>query len=203
MILCVETNFILELAFARNEHETCEQILSLAEKQTIEVAIPAYSLGEVYEAWTRRARQRRELCEQLDRELRELARSKPYRQSSSEMQLVSQLLARSTDEERQAIDEAANKILRLAVVIPTTRDVLNAAMQLQTSRELSPQDSIVYASVLYHLEHSLKQSRCFVTKNSKDFISPNIESDLVARNCKLLTRFENALGFINANQPKP
>ena len=65
MIVYVESNFVLELAFLREEHENCLELLSLSESGDICLMLPAFSIGEPYEAWVRRSKQRLGLHEQL------------------------------------------------------------------------------------------------------------------------------------------
>jgi predicted nucleic acid-binding protein len=47
MMLCVETNFLLELAYLQDEHEACEHLLDLVERGQIRFAIPAFCIVEV------------------------------------------------------------------------------------------------------------------------------------------------------------
>jgi len=72
MRLYVETNFVLELAFLREEHDACEELLALSEEGKIELFLPVFSVGETYEAWARRSRQRAELHSRLRAEILDL-----------------------------------------------------------------------------------------------------------------------------------
>ena len=84
-------------------------------------------------------------------------------------------------------------------VIPIDLSTIRAAITLQKSRNLSPQDALVYASILDHLEKEEADSfGCFITKNSKDFANLDIENDLMAYKCKLLTKFADGLGYIRS-----
>ena len=49
MIVYVESNFVLELAFLQEESEDCSEILQLAEAQRIELVFPSFCVGEPYE----------------------------------------------------------------------------------------------------------------------------------------------------------
>jgi predicted nucleic acid-binding protein len=195
MIVYVESNFVLELAYLQEEHESCEQIPALAEGGNIELALPAYCVGEPYESWVRRAKRRKELYELLARELGELARSQPYVKSPNEFQELTGTLIRSVEEEKQRLDDAISRILETTTVIPILPDTIKRAISLQKTRDLSPQDSIVYASVLTHLSAAVAGPKCFITKNVKDFANPDVDQDLGTHNCKLLTKFEHGLGY--------
>ena len=77
MIVYVETNFLLELALLQPEHEECETLLDLAKEHPgVELALPAFCIGEAYEAWGRKLRQRSKLQNDLTREINQLSRSR-------------------------------------------------------------------------------------------------------------------------------
>jgi predicted nucleic acid-binding protein len=203
MILYVESNFVLELAFWREEQSVCQELLELATSQKIKLVLPAFSIGEPYEAWVRRAKQRRVLHEKLTAEIRELARSKPYQQLSEEFLGITELLTKSGDEEKSSLDEVLDRILNVAEVCPIDLLTIRAAINLQKSHRLSPQDSIVFASVLKHLESASGEEACFVTKNSKDFAVSEVLEDLTRYGCKLITRFNDARGYIRSRISTP
>jgi hypothetical protein len=195
MIVYVESNFVLELAYLQEEYE----ILKFAEEGKISLVLPAYSVGEPYDAWVRRSKQRTELHERLSRELNELSRSKPYGEMLGEFQEITKTLVQSGEEEKERLDNAVSRILETAVVAPIEREVIKNAIDFQKTRNLSPQDSIVYASVLSHLSGtSVDEPKCFITKNSKDFANPDIYAELESYGCKLLTKFSNGLGYMKS-----
>ena len=198
MIVYVESNFVLELAFLREEHESCLELLSLSESGDICLVLPAFSIGEPYEAWVRRSKQRLGLHEQLITAIHELSRSKPYQESSGEFQELTDLLLRTDEEEKRRLDDTLQRMLQMVEVIPIGLSIIRAAITFQKSIELSPQDSIVYASILNHLTTASEKPRCFITKNSRDFVNPDIENDLKAYNCRLLTKFISGLGYVRS-----
>ena len=198
MIVYVESNFVLELAFLQEEHESCLELLSLSESGDICLVLPAFSIGEPYEAWVRRSKQRRGLHEQLITAIHELSRSRPYQGSSNEFRELTNLLRRSGEEEKRRLDDTLERILQTVEVIPIGLSTIRAAITFQKSLDLSPQDSIVYASILDHLTTASEELRCFITKNSKDFANPDIENELTAHHCQFLTKFADGLGYIRS-----
>ncbi len=46
MIVYVETNFILELAFEQDQHQAVDEIIILAESNKINLAFPGFSISE-------------------------------------------------------------------------------------------------------------------------------------------------------------
>jgi predicted nucleic acid-binding protein len=183
----------------REERESCKAIIELVTTKQIRLILPAYSVGEPYEASVRRAKRRVELHTQLLQEIKELSRSEPYIESLKESQKITNLLIRSVEEEKSRLDKTLSDILNYAEIIPIAADIIRAAVTLQGTHNLSPQDSIVYASILAHLKSQTDQPKCFLTKNSKDFVTPEIIDELQSYDCKLLTKFEDGLGYIHQN----
>jgi predicted nucleic acid-binding protein len=199
MIVYVETNFVLELAFLQEEHESCDLLVKLAEVGDIQLYLPAFCIGETYEAWVRRSKRRAELHNRLLSETRELSRSKPYQAPSKELQELTNLLVQSSEEEKDRLDQVLTKVLDIVEIIPIDIDVIKSALALQKSRNLSPQDSIVYASLLSQLvKNSSTTEKCLINRNAKDFLTPDILNELVTFHCKLLTSFKDGLGYIQS-----
>jgi len=89
------------------------------------------------------------------------------------------------------------EVLGTARVIPIELRTIRAVQGLQTLK-LSPQDLIVYASVLSHLDETTEadgEARLFITRNTKDFASPDVRGGLTTRGCRLFTSFRDVLGF--------
>lgn len=199
MIVYVESNFVLELAFLREEHESCSSFLSLSESGDIRLVLPAFSIGEPYETAERRTKERKKLHSQLSGTIRELSRSSPYRESAHEFRDLTDLLIRSGEKEKNRLDETLERILQTVEVIPIDLSTIRASITLQKSRNLSPQDALIYASILDHLGKEKSDSfDCFITKDSKNFANPDIKSDLAKYNCKLLTKFVDGLGYVRS-----
>jgi hypothetical protein len=199
MRLYVETNFVLELAFLREQHQACAELLAHAEARRIELHIPAFSVAETYDAWIRRAKQRSELGSRLKSEVVELSRSVPYRGSAKEFHELSNLLTRSSEEEQERVDAALAQVLQVARLIPIEPRTLRLVREFQNQDfKLSPQDLIVYASVISHLEDAGTGEALhgFVTRNTGDFAEPEVRRSLDLRGCRLFTSFVDTLGAL-------
>jgi hypothetical protein len=155
-------------------------------------------VGETYESWVRRSRQRRALHEQLTRELTQLARSQTYQTLQGDSGVVTRALISSGEEEKQRLDRVIFSMTDVGTVIPLGRETIEQAIPLQASRSLSPQDAIVYASILAHMASAPGETKCFLTRNSRDFANPDVEQDLHLHDCKLLTKFLTGLGYIRS-----
>jgi predicted nucleic acid-binding protein len=196
VIVYVESNFVLELAFLQEEHHSCDGLITLAESHQIELVIPAFSIAEPYDVLVRRSRQRTELYRRLVAEMRELSRSRPYAEIVEQSREITSILIKSGEEEKQRLDVALGRILECEQIIPIGAETLKAAIQSQEQLNLSPQDSIVYASVVSHLSSGPTGLKCFLNKNSKDFVNPDIQEQLARYNCRLITKFADGLGYI-------
>lgn len=203
MNVYVESNFVLELALMQEQYESCSQLVKLAESQQIKLIIPAFSLAEPYETLIRAEKRRRRLSQlsnEIRTELKQLERSQNYQQSISSLQEeVGKFLAQSQEEEKQRLQTTLLQLLDLVEIIPLSSEVLRTAIQNQVNLSLSPQDSIVYSSILIYLQNILKNKpNCFLNRNTKDFSNPTIIEELNNYNCRLLFSFDKGLSYIQS-----
>lgn len=162
MNIYVETNFVLELTFEQEQCSSCEQILQLCEIGRAKLVIPAYSLAEPHEKLSRQAKNRRELQQLLDAELRQLARTDSYGNCIKSIQDIASLLVQSNEEERQRFIQYRERIFKSAEVVPLTKNILTEAASCEVMYDLKPQDAIVFASVINHLRSDQPQDSCFL-----------------------------------------
>lgn len=197
MIVYVESNFVLELALLQEESASCEAILQLAESGAINLVMPAFSLGEPYETLMRRHGERRSLASKLESEFKQLRRSAPYAAALEKADTLTELLAASGREEATRLNPVLSRLLDVVTIVPTGGSVMRVAMAAQDGLDLGLQDSIVYAAVR---EHAALASgpKCFLNKNVKDFLIPQIEDEFVGYECKLLGKFEAGFAYVGA-----
>lgn len=112
------------------------------------------------------------------------------------MRKLTGLLVESGDEQKRILDGLLKELLAVARVLLLDRRTFARAVDFQKTRDLKPQDSIVYASVITDLEAHSGEISCFVTKDRKDFFSnQDIQDELDGLACKLLGKFTDALGY--------
>ena len=198
MNVYVETNFVLELTFKQEQCLSCEQILHLCEARKIKLVIPAYSLAEPHEKLSRQARNRRELQQSLNTELRQLLRTTPYANRIKSIQDIASLIIQSNEEERYQFMQYRERLLNVSEVIALNARILGDATRYEATHDLAPQDALVYASVITHLQHDAPQQACFLNRNSKDFDSPDIIDELGQLNCRMIPRFDSGYRFIQS-----
>lgn len=94
--------------------------------------------------------------------------------------------------------EYRDRLIKNAQVIALTADILNEAAAYEAPYDLSPQDAVVYSSVISHLRQHHPQIACFLNRNSKDFDSPDIVDELNRFNCRMIPRFDHGYNFIQS-----
>jgi predicted nucleic acid-binding protein len=194
----VETNFVLELTFEQEQCASCEQILQLCEAGQAKLIVPAYSLAEPHEKLSRQARRRRELQQLLDAELRQLSRTASYVSRIKSIQDIASLMVQSNEEERHRFIQCRDRLLNIGEIVALNANILIEAASYETTYDLTPQDALVYASVIGHLRHEQPQQAYFLNRNSKDFDSPDIIDELRQFNCRMIPRFDSGYSFLQS-----
>ena len=198
MNVYVESNFVLELALIQEQSASCEEILGLCEANRARLVIPAYSLAEPYETLTRRHKQRRRLKQELDDEVRQIARTAPLSERFSGFKDLTAGLISVAQQETQRLESVRSRLIEAAEIVPLDKSVLAASTEYQRAHDLSPQDALVYSSVLSHLKRVRAPENCFLNRNSKDFDDESIIDELAGHNCQLLFQFDAGHSFISA-----
>lgn len=186
MTVYVESNSVLAIAPGQEDAEAATTILELAEQGRIAVAFPALALTEPFSTVTHRGRVRRQVSGLLNDQIRELRRSTPHQDIVDTLQAIPVALV---DLEKREIDLLEATVRRLLVVgrsIPLDELVFARALSDQSRFDLSPQDAIIFASVISDLS-GMSQSRhsLFISKNWKDFGDPGITADLRSSKLRL------------------
>ncbi len=205
MIVYVETNFVLELALRQEDHLDCGRIIALSREGSLSLVVPAFSLAESFEALRRDHDRRAELRRRLESEFRALSRSLSYRSRADAIAEVTSLLAESQQQEMTRLNATLKELIAVAKVVTLKSTILKASLTLQRTYDLRPQDAIVYASVRAYLTSARQGTKCFLTKDNKDFDNPDLRKDLKAFDCELRTSFADGLRFITrqlADGPK-
>ncbi len=201
MIVYIETNFLLELAYLQEEHPQCETLLDLAAQGRVTLLAPAFCGIEARMSLAQRSRSRALFREGLAQHLRELGRSQPYATLQTSTEALTRALLESGEQERQRLELAMTRLLSVGETLPTTATTLVNAHAYEKTRGLSSQDALVYASVMEDLPTRGADTKCFLTRNRKDFDDPAIHADLAQYTCRLSFTFSGGLGYITSNLP--
>jgi hypothetical protein len=102
----------------------------------------------------------------------------------------------SADAEKQRLHQVLRRILDCAETIPVSSAIVEVAASYQSISYFSPQDAIVYASIVSHLSASHPEPKCFLNRDIRGFGIPYIREQLARYNCRLITNFEDGLSYI-------
>src|SRR6266566_5877011 len=137
MDVCVESNFVLEIALLQEQYESCEKIVELCESGKAHLVIPAYSLVEPHETIVRYAKNRTKISNDLATEVRQLSRNRPYQEEIDALQAVTGFLIRSQEEEKERLRTSIEKLLKTSEVVPLDSEILLSARKYQLDHDLS------------------------------------------------------------------
>ena len=197
MIVYVETNFVLELAYLRPTSDDCQHLLDLARDGRISLVVPAFALIEARMAWQRNVKRRNRLHDDVRKELGELSRSRPLVNIASQSQEFVAALIDTAEQDRRRLESAVQRLLGQATVLPIEPSLVRQAHLAELLYDLSPQDSIVYTTVIDHAVRN-EGPKLFVTQNANDFRVPQIEEELTKHGCKLLFSFDAAKRYVRS-----
>jgi predicted nucleic acid-binding protein len=197
----VESNFLVELTLEQEQHQSCDDILSICKRDRIPLLLPAFSVPEARYALEGKRKRRRQLGQNFTIELNDFMRSGLFRAHEAELISVKKLLASSSDDEDRQFEICLGRVLSVVEIIALDHQILSSALSIKKSgapKELF--DSIVLASVLADLDRSEPMESCFLNKDSGDFDDPDIVDMLERRNCKILFSFDDAKGYLTGKK---
>ena len=195
MNVYVESNFVLELALEQEQSASCESIVSLCEAGGMCLVVPAFCLAEPHETLARRRIQRRDMKKDLDEELKQIARTATNTAQLSRFESITDLLVSSAEHESHNLTKISSRLLSAAEFIPLDASVLGNASGYQSTHGFSPQDSIVYASIISHLQGCHQRKSYFISKDS-DFDDQDVVNELGNFNCEIVDNFGRGCQFI-------
>lgn len=112
MIVAVETNFLLELALQQAEVDAADAIVRMAEARQIQLVIPAFSFAEARTNLAAQSRKRETLHQHLRTEVRQLTRSRPYRDLRHMFESCSDVLLGSGSDQAKELSRVAGRALQ-------------------------------------------------------------------------------------------
>jgi len=196
LIVYVETNFVLELAYLRATSDHCQHLLDLARDHEIQIVVSSFALIEARLAWQRNAKRRNRLHSAVRTELGELSRSRPLTDIPLQSQAFVAALIATAQQDRERLETAINTLARVGTVTVTPPATLARAYEVEHRIGLSPQDALVYASVVEHIQSNSSPEKLFVTQNRRDFLV--VEDELARHGCKLVFTFDAAEGYVRS-----
>jgi predicted nucleic acid-binding protein len=198
MRVYVESNFPLELARQQEEVAQAEELLLLAESGRIELIYPAIALTEPFSTLLRYSNERSKALETLNHQLNDLGRSQPHKPLVASSAALVAALTTSIKDETDLLEHAVDRMLRCGRSITLTSSVFSSARAAEVQYGLTPQDAIVFASIIEDLGSpgAASSPSCFLSKNSKDFWATR--GEFASRQCRYMSKFSDGLKFARA-----
>lgn len=196
MIVYVESNFVLELALQQEQCESCRKILEAGKKGICRLVLPTFCISEPYDTIIRNSKNRTSLKNNLETEINQISRSKPYQQIVAALRDVTSLLVRPNEEDRDNLYLTLEDVLSVAETVGINSEIIHTASESRKRLNLQPHDSVVYASVLFHLKAAGFEDKCFLTRDTH-FKSSDINAEMETFNCRVYTDFGEGYEFIH------
>jgi predicted nucleic acid-binding protein len=187
----VESNFVLESVLEQEQHQACEEILTLAASRTIELALPAFALIEPYESMMRDERDGKLLAQSLRASATQLQRTASIAADVPRLHDAGDILVRAAQEAWTRYHNFRTRLLGAAHLLPIDATTIREASQLTATFGLGLPDAVMLASVLADAGAQPSPS-VFMNRNTKDFDN-DVKARLAQVNCHLLWSFDGGL----------
>ena len=194
MTIYVESIFILKIALGQEESRFAMELLSKAEDGDITLAFPSFALSEPFATITQRDRRRKAVIRSLTGLFEDFERSAPHRHIAESLNPVIDQLSNVYQSEITHLESTVNRLLEVARQIELDSETFQAALENESKYDLSPQDSIIYASIVRDLSTSVRADQnCFMSRNWKDFGDPDIRAELASYKCQFEESYETGV----------
>ena len=191
MRVYVESNFVLEIVLEQEQHQACEEILTLAESRAIELALPAFALVEPYESMVRDERDGKMLAQSLRATATQLQRTASIVADIPRLHDAGDLLVRAAQEAWTRFGNLRTRLLDAAHLLPLDAATIRDASQLIAEFGLGLPDAVMLACVLADAR-THPSSSVFLNRNTKDF-DTDVKERLAQVDCFLLWSFNGGL----------
>lgn len=200
MIVYIESNFVLEMALEQEQVSSAVALLDLAENKKIKLAFSSFILGECYECIMRERRVRNELHKSLVKALRDLQRSKPHEKIKLDLEPMVDILKDAHTRQIDLLHRTMDRLLGIGINIEVNQDCFREALKYQGNLSLSPQDSIIYATMIADLKtRSHEERKYFLSRDRRAFGNNDdrdIKAELDTYNCHYIGSFIQGLEAI-------
>lgn len=199
MIVYVESNFVLEIAYEQEEARYAKEILTLASNGVIKLAFSSFILSEPFESVLRRQSERNVALNSLEKTLRELQRSEPHKEIMLDIDPVINTIKGATAREFDLLYLAFEDLLAHGSCIVVDATMIRECRRYQLNFGLSEKDSIIYSSIIADLKaKTTEENKCFLSRDSEAFNNSSVKSELSLYKCRYIKTFRDGLQFIKS-----
>lgn len=203
MIVYVESNFVLEIALEQEQSSAARPILYLAQCDKIELVYPSFVLSEPIENILRARREHNILQTSLIKVFTYLKRSEPYKSIMIDFEPMISILENAHGRQIDLLDTAFDQLIGVGRCVSIDQSSFREALAYRHSLHLSPQDSIIYSSVVADLKGQPQDvAKCFLSRDRRAFDNNDdrsIKVELGKHNCRYIGSFTQGLDFIQSS----
>lgn len=197
MRVYAESNFVLEMVLEQEQHQACEELVSLASAGSIELVLPAFALLEPYQTIARREDDGKRFRDNLVAHAKQLERTAWIATDVPQLHTAAGLLLHAEQETWKRFVGVRSKLLAVARMVALDSRALQDASALATQFDLELPDAVMLASVLGDANGQPSQS-IFINRNTKDFDDKDIKARLKGVGCDLVWKFEDGLARVTS-----
>lgn len=199
MRVYVETNFVQELTLLQGETAACENLLEICEGGKADLVIPAFGIVEPVWKIGRNKQNREGFRSELQKDLKQLSRSADYTSPIKQIKELDRILTLAINDEQKRYAEVRERVCSIATIIPLDHNILARCRQEQESLDFQKfTDTVVFTSIISHLENATSEISCFLNKDAKDFLVPAVQKRFKDLDCEILLSFGEGLGRVLA-----
>ena len=204
MIVYVESNFVLELALDQEQGQAAQAILTLAAGGALRLVVPAFALSEPFATINYRGSEREKFIVAQAQQERDLDRSTLHKDVAAQLRLIRPILSEVRKTQMNALADVVARLLSVGEMAALGLSTYQQAREYEVVSSLSPQDAIIYATVVAHLQQqNPSEAKCFLSRDSKGFDQPALKTQLGQFNCRYISNFDDGLRYIQSNLASP
>ena len=203
MIVYVESNFVLEVAYEQEQCSSAERLLELAKLGKIQLVIPAFSLIEPL--WTIRKKEHdsKSTLDLLGQLSHDLDRSRARKHLSDALLSVVESLKTIDQVALGRYQSLVQQLMEFGSRIDLTERLIMRSFELERRTGVKRFDATVLASILHDLEiRKGPEPKRFVSRDKEAFNRPAVRAELRALNCRFISDFAYAVRNIKGTAPK-
>jgi transposase InsO family protein len=199
--LYIETNFVM--AFAKGQDRDTEDILSLAERGSVDLVLPEVCVMETFKAWEREKARTAALTRRLQQQIDEYGRRETVLGPSAAAILDNARVQadKQLNTVRARAARCLERIANKGSLVPLSPRWIRAGAQpLVIAAEA---DDMILATVVDHMETKPGPAVGFLTNNVKDFKDPAVRSELKRVGAKRFLSTKSALAWLQSGTSVP
>jgi hypothetical protein len=191
----VETNFVLEICFRRPEAEAATEILGLAERKLVDLAIPAFCLVEARGPVQAELKRADRLTDELDAFSAQADRFRQSGLPSAPLTYAARLLETLESVEWPAFANALTGVLSAARLIPLDHGSIRGSHIFASALGLDRWDAAVFACVWDEAVHRRPDGLLVFVSSDNRFVNA-ARGDLERQGIRSFSSIADALGYL-------